>query len=254
MTIFFRSYASEWLKKKRSAADFLVISGGFFIPFIVLLARFNDFRSLPAANANPQLWMLLLGRCWQLMALFFLPMGVILATSLVTQLEFKNNTWKQLHTTPQWLTNIYFTKLAVILTMMLQFLLLFNIGIYFTGVIPSVFKGVPYPVQPFPFRYMLITSAAYFTCSLPVIAFQYLVSLLSKNFLIPIGVGLALHVAAMFALNWQYSYAVPYSYSALNFFAIKNNSPTTFKWWAAGYFIVFIAAGYILYITKKEKG
>jgi len=254
MTIFFRSYASEWIKKKRSAADFLVIAGGFFIPVIVLFGRFNDFKDLPAANASPQLWNMLFMRCWQAMSLFFLPMGVILAASLVTQLEYKNNTWKQLHTTPQPLTNIYFTKLAVILTMMLQFLVLFNIGIYLVGIIPALFKDVPYPVQPFPFKYMLVTSGQYFTCCLPVIALQYLLSLQCKNFLVPIGVGLALYVAAMFGLSWRYSYTMPYSYPALNFFAGKNHQPTTAVWWATAYFIVFMVAGYILYITKKEKG
>ena len=254
MTLFFRSYASEWIKKKRSAADFLVIAGGFFVPFIVLLARFNNFNGLPAANASPQVWHMLFMQCWKVMALFFLPMGVILASSLVTQLEFKNNAWKQLCTTPQTFTNIYFTKLAVILTMMLQFLLIFNVGIYLTGVIPVVFSGVPYPVQPFPFSYMLATSGAYFACCLPVIALQYLLSLQCKNFLIPVGVGLAVYVAALFSLNWRYSYIVPYSYSALNFFAAENNRPTTVKWLSTAYFIVFITAGYILYISKKEKG
>ena len=38
---------------------------------------------------------------WEFMGFFLLPIGVILTTSLVTQLEFRSNTWKQLHTTPQ---------------------------------------------------------------------------------------------------------------------------------------------------------
>ena len=247
-------FTSEWIKKRRSAASWLTIVGGFFIPAIVLIARLDSFKDLAAANASPQLWENIYGRCWQFMAFFFLPMGVILASSLITQLEFKNNTWKQLHTTPQSFTNIYVAKLAVILSMMLQFFILFNIGIYLAAVIPALFKGVPYPVESMPIKAILNINAQYFISSLPIIALQYLISLQFKNFLVPVGAGLAMYVAAMFATGWRYTYVLPYSYCALTFLSAKKPMPVNIQGWAIGYFIVFTIAGYILYITKKEKG
>lgn len=53
---------------------------------------------------------------------FLLPMGLILATSLITQMEFRNNTWKQLHTTPQKYSTIFTAKFIVIIGLTLQFL------------------------------------------------------------------------------------------------------------------------------------
>jgi len=248
------SFVGEWIKKRRSAASWLTITGGFFIPAIVLISRFDNFKGLAAANASPQLWEGIYGRCWQFMAFFFLPMGIILASSLITQLEFKNNTWKQLHTTPQSLTTIYFAKLGVIVTMMVQFFILFNIGIYLAAVIPAVFKGVPYPVEPMPVKAILNINGQYFISSLPIIALQYLISLQFKNFLVPVGAGLAMYVAAMFATGWRFGYILPYSYCALTFLAAKKTLSVNIQAWALVYFIVFTIAGYILYITKKVKG
>src|SRR4051812_12892366 len=115
---FIHSFQSEWLKKKRSAASWLVITGSFFIPLIILIASLTEPELTYLSAGSETYWERLFKHNSSPMAMFLLPMGVILATSLITQLEFKNNTWKQLHTTPQSLTTIFITKLGVIITMM----------------------------------------------------------------------------------------------------------------------------------------
>lgn len=65
------------------------------------------------------------------MSIVFLPMGIVLATSLFCQLEFKNNAWKQVHTAPIGYSSVYFAKLIVVLAMMAQLFILFNVGIIF---------------------------------------------------------------------------------------------------------------------------
>jgi hypothetical protein len=256
MRSFVYSFQSEWLKKRRSASSWLTILGGFFIPVILLIARLVDFGTLAKVNGGDHLWEFLYSRSWQFMGLFLLPMGVILAASLVTQLEFRNNTWKQLHATPQRLTTIFLAKLVVILVMMLQFFVLFNIGIYLSGVLPALFRGVPYPKEAYPWRAFLRGNGRYFVDCLPIIGLQYLISLQFRNFLVPIGVGVALYVASMIAIFWKYGYIIPYCYGALNF--LRSNSKVdpgvNFQIWAVGYFFVFTIAGYILYMTKKGKG
>jgi lantibiotic transport system permease protein len=256
---FVHSFQSEWLKKKRSAAAWLTVIGGFFVPAIILVNRFIDSNMLYEQNTSAHLWESIYNRCWQFMALFLLPMGVILASSLITQLEFKNNTWKQLHTTPQRLTTIFFAKLSVILVMMLQFFILFNIGIYLAGVIPSVFfRNAPYPGETIPFISLLKANSVFFLDCLPIIAMQYFISLQFKNFLVPVGAGLAIYTASMIGLSWKYGYLLPYSYCALNLNFMKNksavNPAANIHFWAIGYFIVFSVLSYIFYINKKEKG
>jgi hypothetical protein len=58
------------------------------------------------------------------------------------------------------------------------------------------------------------------------------------------------------AMLWKYGYIVPYAYCALNFTGKQHpaGQRINIHLWAMGYFIVFTILGYILYITKKEKG
>jgi hypothetical protein len=255
---FIYCFQSEWLKKKKSAAAWLTIIGGFFIPLIILVARMVYFDSLYADTMSPHMWESIANKCWQFMAIFLLPMGVILAGSLITQIEFRNNTWKQVHTTPQSLSTIFFAKLSVILVMLLGFFLLFNIGIYLAGTVPSLlFRGIPYPPESFPFREFARLNTRFFISCLPIVAFQYLISLQFKNFLVPIGAGLGLLVASMIAVQWKHAYIVPYAYCMIDFMherAGAFRSPVSIHILAAGYFCLFTLLSYVLYIFKKEKG
>ena len=255
MSIFVQSLSSEWLKRKRTAGAWLVVIGGFFIPALILFARVYESGGLAEANRNPRLWEIQYDRCWQFMGFFLLPIGVILATSLVTQLEFRNNTWKQLHTTPQPLRVIFFAKLTVVLVMLIQWFVLFNIGIYLTGVLPCLFfRHVPWPSESFPLRLFWEGSWKFFLDALPIVALQYLVSLQWKNFLAPLGIGFGLYVASVVAVHWRYGYWVPYTYCYYEFLGKRSPVRQPIHGWAIGYFVLFTVVAYILYISKKEKG
>lgn len=253
---FLNSVQSEWLKKKHSAGAWLTITGGCFIPAIVLAERLYNLDSLAAANASDRLWEALYNRSWQFMSFFLLPMGVILVTSLIAQLEVRNNTWKQLHATPQPPAIIFFAKLAVILVMLFQFFLLFNAGIYLTGVIPALmFRDVVYPPEAFPLMKFVAGNGKFFLACLPVISLQYLLSLHFKNFLVPIGAGLAVYIASMIAIRWKYVYLLPYAYCGLQFQrnAHVGSASINILLPALGYFALFGILNFILYINKRER-
>jgi len=257
---FIHSFQSEWLKKKRSLSSWLVIVGGFFTPIIIIIARLVHYKQLPALYAKEGFWNQLWQSSWESMAIFLLPVGVILATSLITQLEYKNNTWKQLHTAPLSFTSIFFSKLLVIVIMVVQFFILFNIGIYLSALIPYLLvKGVPYPAAQLPFAAVLKEDGYYFMDCLPIVALQYLLSLKYKNFLVPVGIGFGLWIASLGALSWKFGYLIPYAYCMLNFLKNQTNGRAAIPAinihvMAVGYFILISIVGYIMYLTKKEKG
>jgi hypothetical protein len=89
-----------------------------------------------------------------------------------------------------------------------------------------------------------------------MVALQYLVSLQAKNFLVPVGIGLALVVGGLIALSWKYIYMIPSAYTAVYFLQMKDNSIPlhNIQLWSVGYFVLFTFLGYWLYIFKKEKG
>ncbi len=261
MTIpFLNSFQSEWLKKKRSLAAWIVLIGGFFTPAIIILVRIVYSSKLAVMYASPNFWFKQWENAWESMAIFFLPLGVILATSLIAQIEYKNNCWKQLHTTPLSLTTIFFSKLSVIVVMMFQFFLLFNIGIYLSALVPYlVIGGVSYPLAAIPFGYFLRENGLYFIDCLPIIAIQYMVSLRSKNFLVPVGLGIICWIAAIAILSWKFGYLMPYTYTIFNYLKAQTGGraikpEVNIHIMAIGYFVAVTIMSYILYITKKEKG
>lgn len=250
---FVYSLQSEWLKRKRSLASWLVITGSFFMPAILTLVQVLRPAKLPAKYVAPDFWELHFKNLWESMNIMLLPMGIILAISLIAQLEYKNNTWKQLHATPQSLTTIFFAKFVVILLMQVQLFILFNIGIYLSALIPSlVLDQVPYPPQAFPFRHFMVQSGYYFIDSLPIVAIQYLLALHFKNFLVSVGVGLILLVAGIVMISWEYSFVYPFTCGTLYF--LRRFPEINLHAWALSWFAVILAIGYVLYVTKREKG
>lgn len=256
MKSFINSFQSEWLKRKGSLASWLVICGAFFTPAIIISAKIVRHSGLAAASLLANYWEALWNSAWESMAIFLLPLGAILASSLITQIEYKNNSWKLLHTTPQSYPVIFLAKLAVILVMMLQFLLFFNAGIYIAGVLPGMLFGIPYPKEPLPYIYFLREDVHYFIACLPIVALQYLISLRFKNFLVPVGSGIALWILSVAVLSWKYGYFIPYTYCSFNYLKgqAKFIHPANLLTFASGYFILFTTMAYVLYLQQKEKG
>lgn len=258
---FINSFQSEWLKKKRSLASWLVITGAFFTPLIILAARIKNHPALPKSYAADDFWLKAWNQSWESMAVFLLPVGIILATGLIAQIEYKNNTWKQLHATPQRLTTIFFAKFLVILIMLSEVFVLFNVGLYLSAAIPSlIFGDVPYPASPIPFADFGAANVNFFIDCLPIAALQYLLSLQFKNFLVPVGAGFAVWFLGIGLLSWEYSYIFPYNHGTIDFligsgqFGNRKIPPVNIEILAVVYFAVFTALSWFLYVTKKEKG
>ena len=135
---FLYAFQAEWLKRRRSFASLLVTGGSLFTPAIVAIVRLIHYRGLPAVYAADAFWPNLWHACWESMAVFFLPLGAVMATSLITQIEFKSNAWKQVHTLPVSTPVIFLAKLGVILVITAEFLILFTVGIYVSGMLPSL--------------------------------------------------------------------------------------------------------------------
>ena len=258
--IFIGAFQGEWLKKRRSLASRMIVIGAFFTPAVIVIARLIRYDNLDTVYADPALWQHLWTSAWESMAVFLLPLGAVLFTSLVTQLEFKNNAWKQVHTLPLPFTAIYFTKLAVILIMILQFVLLFTVGVLISGLLPALAAGVKVPVVSADLvQQFLKDDFVYFICILPVIALQYTISLFNKNFLVPVGLGFILWVGALSMLSWRYNVGFPYTYVMLKYLhgsgkGVLAVSPGALTFIAAGWFLIITVTGYVLYMLKKEKG
>lgn len=257
---FINSFQSEWLKTKRSLAFWMILIGGFFTPAIVIVARLVNYDKLQELYSAEGFWETHWQNSWESMALFFLPVGAILTTGLIAQIEFKNNTWKQLHAMPLSYTTIFFSKLGVILVLMLLFFLLFNIGIFLSGVIPSLLvPGTPFPSRPASMTFFVRENLLFFLDTLPIVTLQFLISLRFRNFLVPIGLGFLFWLGSLGAISWKFGYIIPYTYPMYNF--LKGIEKTravmpdvNYHALAATVFAIVTAFSFLLYVRKIEKG
>jgi len=258
--MFVQAFRAEWLKRKRSYATLLVAGTSLFTPAIVMVVRLTHPHNLPALYAKADFWNAMVHACWESMAVFFLPLGAILVPSLVAQIELRGNAWKQVHTLPVGSAVIFVAKLAVILLLMAELLLLFNAGIYVSAMIPPLLlAGVPRPPGSFAPLARAAESARYFADCLPIVAAQYLMALRSNNILVPIGAGFVAWVAALAAVSSKLAVWWPYSYTIIEYlkgtpkgahFAAAPPLP----WLAAGFFVLLTIAAYFWFATSDEKG
>lgn len=257
---FVHAFRGEWLKSRRSFASWTVVAGSLFTPAIVAAVRLIRPRNLPALYAADAFWPNMWRACWESMAVFFLPLAAILATSLITQIEFKSNAWKQVHTLPVSTAVIFLSKLGVILVMMVLFLVLFSAGIYASGMLPSlVIPGVPYPKGSFLALPLLRENALYFVASLPIVAAQYLMALRSNNVLVPIGIGFMAWVAALAAVSSRFGIWWPYGYTTIHYLRDKPKGAHfaafhELPWMAAIFFLLLTAVSYGMFATRNERG
>lgn len=250
------SIQSEWLKTRKSAGSWLSLVGGLFIPIVFLIGFIYNHKTLSTYGEDTNLWTAHFFQVWQSMVVFLLPMGLILATSLITQMEFRNNTWKQLHTTPQKYSTIFTAKFIVIIGLTLQFFIYFNIAFILSGIVPSLIFDKQLPNSTFPFKDLLMNNGKILITCLPVLAFQFLISLRFKNFLVPIGVGLMFLVTTLILIgSWEHAYLSPFSYSPLTIMGSPEMmSRVNIYFWSLGYFAVFTLISYVMYINRSEKG
>jgi hypothetical protein len=257
---FILSFKSEWLKKKNSQASWLVLIGSLFVPFIYIISRIVYSETTIKDFTNINFWDIYwVHKTWEIMALFLFPVGIILVVSMLSQIENKNNSWKQLHSLPLKYSTIYFSKLLMIITIMLQFLIIYNIGIYLTILLPYlVIKGATYPTAIFPLKELLLQNLKYFIDCLPIITLQFLFSMRLRNFVVPMGLGFIMWISSFIALRWKHGILLPYSYTMYNYTNPDNNKiimnlQFSIHTFAILYSLLFIVLGFYMYLKQKDK-
>ena len=251
---------SELLKQRRGLARLLVWGAGLFVPAILLLLRLRRPSAIPALYRDEAFWDRLWNQAWDPMAHMFYPLAVIVVTSLVTQIEYRDDGWKQLHAAPVRLGAIYLAKLLVALALVGQIMIIFHVGLVAVGVLPRlVVSGVPLPPVPLPLGEFTRRHLVLFFDLLPIVGLQYVLGLLCKNVLLPIGIGGALWTASVAALGWSSNYLLLYNYPAINYSLWTGNrvgrgAPVAVSYLAGGAFVAIALGGYVAYRAKADKG
>ncbi|MBS0194563.1 MAG: ABC transporter permease [Proteobacteria bacterium] len=250
----------EWLKLRRTWTVWMVVACACFTPSIVLAMRLLRYRGLTALHAAPDYWERLWHAVWESSAIFFLPMGAVLATSMVVQVEYRNHAWKQVHTLPVGTQTLYFAKLAVIVSMIALFIAVFCVASWLTAAIPALLvPGVSLPSAPIPWSIVARDSLCYFIGTLPIVALQYAVALRFSNIMAPVGMGFMLWVATLGTLSTGWGALSPYAATMVEYIASDKGSkmpPSVFdsNAEALAYFACFVMVGYAMFAGARSKG
>jgi hypothetical protein len=250
---------TEIIKTKRTAAFWLSLCGAAFIPAIFfIMCSFVEEKPVKDFLATP--WKTFFTAGWQILSAFLLPMYIILICALIPQIEYKNNAWKQVFASPQSTGQIFFSKFLTVHLMILLCYILFNSLMILSGISINLIKpGYTFLQHELDWSLIMQLNARTYISLLGISAIQFWLSLRFKNFIAPMGIGLALLVCAIVALgfHWKHVYKLPHAFPALTFMSIEKKGSMSLENHelnSIGYFIVFTLMGYFDLLLRKEKG
>ena len=258
---FLNALISERIKLRRSLLGWLILCGGLFVPTIMFAVRMRRLPQLPVLHQAGVYWQRHWMESWESISIMILPLMVALIITLILQVEYRNNTWKQVHTSPQSWGMIFSAKLAMALWALLQLFLVLNAGLYLAGALPSLFvRGAAGPISsPIPFAFLLKLNASCFAECLPIVALEFLLALRFRSFLVPVGVGAGGWILSLVLINTPYNFVVPYNYTGIDYLIATghrtgSNLPASLLVLSFGIFTVLTVVSHILYVRHKDKG
>lgn len=227
---FILSFRSEFYKTRKTMAFWSAV----ILPLalcMVLFLGFLDHSDRLAHEPGFMLWLQFAGAILGVMGSLILPMLIVFVAYSVNSIEHKADTWKTLFSLPISKLSVYSAKYFYAFFLILLCLLLF---VLFTlgfanllGAIKPALKFSAYDVKSLLFDIYL----KLFLSSLGILSIQFLLSLLFRDFLKPMGIGFVSTITGVILAGheWKYAYLFPYSHPLMAIQALlshKNAQPT----------------------------
>jgi hypothetical protein len=171
-------------------------------------------------------WLQFAGAILAVMGSLLLPMLIVFISYSVNSIEHKADTWKSLFSLPIAKLSIYSAKYFYALFLVFICLALFVLFTLGFGNLLSILK----PELKFnEYHIEKLLSQIYFKlllASLGILSIQFILSLLFRDFLKPMGIGFAATIAGVIFANvdWKYTYLFPYSHPMLTIKALISHN------------------------------
>lgn len=248
------SLHAELLKTKRTAALYFTLIGAGLVPLIFLLNAFTD--GLPDETQSLKDPMNAIFRInAEMNGYGIFPLYVILLCTLLSQVEHRNNTWKQVFTSPATKASLFLAKYMNTLLLILAFLVANHLFMWIVAVaIHFILPDINLLAHPLSATMVLVNATNSFITVLAICTFQFLVSLRFKNFLIPVAIGIALWFAGtLLAMEYKAQIVVyfPHSYALVAFSEKYNPMLSQVMWTSAGYSVLLLTLGFFDFRRKK---
>jgi lantibiotic transport system permease protein len=210
------SLRSELLKVKRTAALYFSGIVAALMPFGFLL-EYMEVKNLKDLLADP--WNRFYSEGMMGFCFAILPLYIILVSTLLPQIEYRNNTWKQVLSSPQPLASLFFSKYFTVQLMVLLLFVLYNLFMALSLLaIAFVSPDLHLFSLSFNWGQWLKDNAVAFGSVQAIIVIQFWIGLWSKSFITPIAIGVGLWLAGgmlIFEMHWPHADLYPYSHPYL---------------------------------------
>lgn len=227
LSFYISSIKNELIKLKRTFAFWLTIISAILFPILFFIAYFLKHKTnTPGIGINP--WEKFMTIQIENSIPFFIPMFIVLITSLIMQIEHKSLGMKHLFALPIPKWSVYFGKLTIVIFAIITTYVYYYIAILLSGLL----LGLIHPdlaflnFQPEHLKYMNILSTS-FIASLGIIGIQFWLSFRFQNFIVPLGFGMFLAIIGIILSQAPQSIYFPYSFSVLSV-SLGDKMPLTF--------------------------
>jgi hypothetical protein len=223
---FILSIRSEFYKSRKTAGFWSAVILPFLLCLFLTIGFYNK-SALLVSSPGMLLWLRFSGAILGVMGSLLLPMLIIFMAYSVNSVEHKADTWKSLFSLPISKFSIYAAKYFYALFLLFLCLVLFVVFTIGFGNLLGVIK----PELRFKDYHMESTLVQIyfklFLSSLGILSIQFLLSLLFRDFIKPMGIGFVATITGVILASnaWEYAYLFPYSHPMLVLQTIPRNRP-----------------------------
>jgi len=190
------------------------------LPLLLCLLLFIGFYSKSdqiSKEPGVMLWLQFSGAILGIMGTLILPMLIVFVAYSVNNIEHKADTWKTLFSLPISKLSVYGAKYFYaffLIFVCLALFVLFTLGFgNLLSVVKPSLRFSEYHIEG------VLTKVYFklFLASLGILSIQFLLSLLFRDFLKPMGIGFICTIAGdiLAGNGWKYAYLFPYSHPFL---------------------------------------
>lgn len=243
---------SELLKTRRTSVVYLTLFAAAFGPFMSLLDLLLDgVEKSHRANIFNEL----MTKKFMMTSVVAFPIFLILLCTLLLQIEYKNNTWKQVLTTPQHKSTILLAKylnmqLLILLFLVTNFVLMFAVAVILHFREPDLHVLQ----QPLDGYKILVARLSSYLALLAICSIQFWLSLRFRHFIAPMAIGIALwFTGTLLVLEVKADFVnyFPYSFHAIGTFPEYQPGFTDIHWISVGYALAFLTVGFLDFRRKR---
>jgi hypothetical protein len=240
------SFRSEILKTKRTATLYFTIILAALVPLIFLLDVCIDGVSqdnrVDPLNA-------IIREGFGFLYILIFPMYIILVCTLLPQIEYRNNTWKQVFASPQPMINIFIARFLNVHLLIIVFLLLYNVLMAVVMVATHfIDPALNLLNQPMNWSAWTTWNLNAYLAVLAISALQFWMGLRFRNFIVPLAAGFALWLTGtimVMQLQMPNAHYFPYTYLPFSAFSKYKDLVPAIQWGSVAYMVAFLGLGFV---------